>query len=267
VNLALFSVYYHLIQTSTPVLFKYNTDTIARADLAYALLSGHRPRLLKKGIHWDCFIADRGRIQCSHHPHDATIRAFVEATAVDTKLYNALRDLHAFSCISRLAYQTTRKFSPGTYNETMISILYRLTCLSFESDPSQEAIRTGLLAFSSTIYMQRHFMEQPYDHLLNRYSNSLVRLRKSTDVDLLPVPIVLWLAILSHVLTHNGPSPADWRSVWLDEAILRAGIDSWSQAREVLRSVMWVDFIHDRLGKQAFEAAMLRLERAARLDV
>ena len=238
---------------------------MARADLTYALLFGHRPRLLKEGIPWDCFIADRGLIQCSHQPHDANVRAFAETT-VDTKLHNALRDLHAFSCISNLAYQTTRKLSPDTYNEMMISILYRLTHLSFESDPLQEAIRTGLLTFSSTIFIQRHFMEQPSDHLLNLYSNALFRLRKSTDIDL-PVPIVLWLTMLSHVVAHKEPSPADWRSVWLDKAILRASIDSWPQAREILRSIAWVDFIHNRLGKQAFEAAMFRLERAARFDV
>jgi hypothetical protein len=229
------------------------------------MLSGRRPRLLKEGISWDCFIADRGLIHCSHQPHDANVRAFVETT-VDTRLHNALRDLHAFSCISNLAYETTRKLSPDTYNEIMISILYRLTHLSFESDPLQESIRTGLIAFSSAIFIQRDFMEHPYDHLLNIYSNALFRLRKSTDIDL-PVPIVLWLTMLLHLVARKEPSPADWQSIWLDEAILHAGIDLWSQAREILRSVVWVGFIHDRLGKQAFEAAMFRLQRAARFDV
>ncbi len=105
-------------------------------------------------------------------------------------------------------------------------------------------------------------MEQPYDHLLNLYSNALFRMRTSMDIDL-PVPIVLWLAMLSHVIAHKEPSPADWRNVWLDKAILRADIDSWAKASEILRSVGWVDFIHSRLGKPAFEAAMFRLEKAA----
>jgi hypothetical protein len=234
---------------------------IARADLSYALLSGHRPRLLKGGIPWECFIANRGLIHCSHQPHDANVSAFLETT-LDIRLHNALRDLHAFSCISNLAYQTTRKLSPEIYNEMMISILYRLTNLSFESDPMQEAIRSGLLAFSSTIFMQRHFMEQPYDHLLNLYNNAVFKLLESTDIDL-PIPIVLWLTIFSLVVEHKESPPADWLGVWLHKTILRAGIDSWSQAREILGSIMWVDFVHNRLGKQVFEAAMFRLERAA----
>jgi len=259
-----FSLY--RIQTSTPISLKCVIDMEARADLAYAMLSGRRPLLLlKEGISWDCFIAERGLIHCNHQPYDAKVRAFVE-TALDIRLRNALRDIHAFSCISNLAYETTCKLPPDIYNEIMISILYRLTHLSFESDPLQESIRTGLMAFSSAIFIQRDFMAHPYDHLLNIYSNALFTLRNSADIDL-PVPIVLWLAMLLHLVAHKEPSPADWQSVWLEEAILQAGINSWPQAREILRSVVWVSFIHDRLGKQVFEAAMLRLQGAARFDV
>ena len=233
--------------------------------MAYALLSGHRPCLLGEGISWDCFIANRGLIQCRHQPHEAIIRAFAE-TALDARLRNALRDMHAFSCLSNLAYQTTRKLSPETYNEMMISILYRLTHLSFKIDLLQEAVRSALLAFASAMFIQRRHMEQPNDHLLNLYSNTLFRLRKATDVDV-PVPIVLWLTMLSHVVAHDEPSREDWRSVWLDEAISRAGIDSWAQAREILKSVVWIDFIDDRPGKEVYESAMLRLGKTPRVDV
>lgn len=185
---------------------------------------------------------------------------------MDARLHNVLRDLHTFSCLSNLAYQTTRKLSPEIYNEMMISILYRLTHLSFDNDSLHEALRSGLLTFSSAIFMQRQFMEQPYDHLLNLYSNTLSILRKATDIEL-PVPIVLWLTMLSHVVPHEEPSREDWRTVWLDEAVSLAGIDSWSQARGMLISVVWIDFIHDRLGKKIFESAMLRLSKAPQVDV
>ena len=229
------------------------------ADLSYALLSGQQPRLFRDEIQWSCFIADRDLIQCSHQPHDAYIHTFLEAT-VDKRLHNALRDLHTFSCISNLAYQTTRKLSPDIYSDIMTSILYRLTSLSYESDPLQEALRVGLLAISSTIFMQRQFMEHPYDNLLNLHRKSLLKLRESTDIDI-PVPILLWLTMLLHVVENKEPSLPDWLSVWLDEVIFCAGIDSWPQAHEILRSMVWVNFVHNRCGMPAFEAAMLRLEK------
>lgn len=118
----------------------------------------------------------------------------------------------------------------------MISVLYRLTNLSFKSDPLQEAIRIGLLAFSSMTFMQPNFPKQPYHHLLNLYTNALFRLYKSTDINV-PDSIVFWLTMLSHIITGKKPSSVDWRSVWLDKLILHADIYSWSQAREILRSV------------------------------
>ena len=232
--------------------------------MACALLLGHRPRLLGKEILWDCFIADRGLIHCSHQPHEAKLHVFFKNT-LDTRLYNAVRDLHTFSCISNLAFQTTRKLSPAIYNEMMISILYRLTCLSFERSPLQEVIRTGLLAFSSTIFMQRHYMEQSYDNLSNLYFKALFRLLEYIVVDI-PGPILLWLTMFSYVVAPRLPSPTDSRNIWLDNAVLRSGVASWPEAREILRSIMWVDFVHDRLGKQNLEAAITRLEKAARCD-
>jgi hypothetical protein len=66
----------------------------------------------------------------------------------------------------------------------MISILYRLTHLSFESDPLQETVRIGLLAFSSTIFMQLRYKKQPYEHLVNLYSNMLSMLLKTKYTNL-----------------------------------------------------------------------------------
>ncbi|RQM05919.1 hypothetical protein DH86_00002579, partial [Scytalidium sp. 3C] len=103
---------------------------VCRADLGLALRTGNRPQLFRKGIAWDCFIADRGVIHCLHEHNKAQMDAFVDTLA--PKLANCWKDLHAFSCLSNMAYQTTRKLSPDTYNEVMISVLYRLTHLCFE---------------------------------------------------------------------------------------------------------------------------------------
>jgi hypothetical protein len=233
------------------LLSQYWTDTITRADLAYSFISGHPPLLLKGEISWDCFIADRGLIQCSHQSHGNNLHTFADTT-LDVRLHNTWKDLHAFACITNVAYQTGRKLSPDTYNEMMISILYRLAYLSFEDDTLQEAIRIGLLTFSATIFMQRHYMKQSYECLSNLFYNTLFKLHSSTTIRI-PVHVELWLALLTHVVEDRQPDPQDWRIIWLREVIVRAGIDSWSGACELLRSVVWVDFIFNRLGQQAFE--------------
>jgi hypothetical protein len=203
-------------------------------------------------------------IRCRHEPHEAQIRVFVDA--LDPKLANGWKDLHAFSCMSNLAYQTTRKLSPDTYNEMMISILYRLMHLSFEDDPLQEAIRAGLLTFSSTIFLTRYYMKQPYEHIFHLFSSTLFKLCQSTST-IVPRPIMLWLMILYHVVAYKEPSPEDRLSVWLDKAVSLTRVDTWPQAHRTLKSVMWVDFVHDAPGKKAFEAAIQRLERLKGFDI
>lgn len=177
---------------------------------------------------------------------------------MDSGLHNAMKDLHAFSCISNLAYQTTKKLSPDMYNEMMISILYRLTYLSYAGDLLQEVLRSGLLAFSSAIFMQRQFMQKPYDRVVETYDDVLFRLRTTIDMDL-PVPAALWLTMLSHLIAHGESPHASWKRDWFDETISRANITAWSQARDILKSVAWVDFIHGQRGKAIFGSAMLRL--------
>ncbi|TVY90611.1 hypothetical protein LAWI1_G005612 [Lachnellula willkommii] len=237
---------------------------VCRADLSYALLSGHQPLFFKTSISWDCFLADRSLIQCSHPPHDTNTHVFLKPN-IDTRLHNIFRDLHAFSCISNLAYQTTRKLSPDIYNEVMISILYRLTHLSFDHNPMQEVLRISLLAVSSTIFMQRQFMDNPYAHLLNLYRNALSKLSSSTGPQL-PVSLSLWMTVLLHVVECNEQSLEDGRGERLDRAVSNAGVESWPQAREMLRSVVWIDFVHDRVGKLVFEASMVRLGKSTIWD-
>lgn len=209
---------------------------------------------------WGCFIANRGLIHCNHQPYNDAVREFLEIV-LDSRLHNAWRDLHAFACISNLAHQTTSKLSPRIYNEIMISLLYRLTHLSSEDDPLQECIRVGLIMYCSAIFLQRSFYEQPYDHLYNTYSESLSRLYGSNSL-ILPEPIDLWLTMLLHLAARHNSSTMAWRRDWLDKALLRTRCDSWSQAREVLRAVVWVDFIHDCSGEQVYESVILRPREA-----
>jgi hypothetical protein len=168
--------------------------------------------------------------------------------------------------MSNLAYQTTRKLSPDTYSEMMISILYRLLSLSFEEDSPQEAIRTGLLTFSSTIFLTRLYMKQPYPLLFNLFSSALSKLCQPGNFNM-PRPIMLWLMILYHVVAFKQPSSDEWQSIWLSKAIFLTGISVWPEARRILKSVMWVDFVHDVPGQKAFEAAILDRDKQQNIEL
>jgi hypothetical protein len=211
---------------------------------------GSRAHLFRDDIVWDCYVANSGVIRCSHDPYETEVHAFVDA--LDAKLGNCWKDLHAFSCMSNVAYQTTRKLSPDTYNEVVISILYRLVHLSFGSDFLHEAIRLALLIFSSTLFMTRLYMKQPYERLFNLFQSAMFELLKSTSI-IVPQSILLWLMVTYHVVTYEQSAPDDWQTVWFKQAILMNRVDTWSKGLRILKSVMWVDFVHNVPGKKVLE--------------
>ena len=225
---------------------------------------GSRPRLFREHIAWDCYIANPGVIHCSHRPHETQINIFVDA--LNTKLGNYWKDLHAFSCMSNLAYQTTRKLSPDIYNEMMISVLYRLMSLSFEKASLEEAIRIALLTFSSTIFLTSSYMTQPYERPFNIFSRALFSLCQSTNA-VVPPAVMLWLLLLYHLVAYEEPRPQDWQIIWLRKAVLIAGMKGWNDAHTLVRSVMWVDFVHDLPGKKAYKTAVQRQENLAECDL
>ena len=227
-----------------------------RADLGLALRLGRPARLFQEGIVWDCFIADSGVIHCTHEPFKTQVDKFVDVLGSD--LGNCWKDLHTFACMSNLAYQTTRKLSPDTYNEMMISIFYRLMHLSFEEGCLQEAVRVALLIFSSTLFLTSLYVQPPLEHLLSQFRGVLSRICQSTDL-FVPQPIMLWLMVLYHVTVSKQYPSDDWQSICFARAISHASVSTWSEARSVLKSVMWVAFVHETHGKKAFEATVQHL--------
>lgn len=200
---------------------------------------------------WNCFIAGHCHLACSHI---GPLCKYSHFTSMDSRLLNVSKDVHALSCLSNLAHQTGRKLSPEMYNEMMISILYRLVRLSFAADDVQEAFRLGLLCFCSTIFMHRQHMEQQYKHLLSSFQSSLQRLHTASAS--LEDPVVFWLLMTFGVTVKTKyHTPSQWSDTWLAEIIATCGFGSWSQARQQLHSIAWIDFAHDRLGERMFNSA------------
>lgn len=233
-----------------------SADLRYRADIALALHQGTSPRLFQHDINWDCFIAGRGLIRCSHKSHDVQIHAFVDE--LDPQLGNCWKDIHAFSCLSNMAYQTGGKFSPETYNEMMISILYRLMHLSFLDDGMQRLVQTALLTYCSTVFLIRMYQANPYGRLKDLFSTELFKFFQSTS-RCVPQVVAFWLLMINHLVPNEDSCPTEWQTVWLDETIALDREGTWAGASTMLKSVMWVDFVHDAQGRKVYDAAIERL--------
>jgi hypothetical protein len=99
-------------------------------------------------------------------------------------------------------------------------------------------------------------LKQPYERLCELFEITLNQLCQiNGGITTLPSSIMLWLMMLYHLVAGRDLLHDPCETGWLEKAILLVEADSWSEGHEILRSVMWVDFVHDSVGMEAFIAA------------
>lgn len=222
------------------------------ADISAALNFGNKPMLFRQGMSWSPYTSELGVIRSQKVASKDEVYLAIET--MDDKLVKVWDDLREFCRISNLAYKTGRKISTSLFNEALISTFYRLLHLSYLDHPPSEAVRAGMLAFGVSIFFSSKEQMQPYGNLIERYRNSLLALRRCQTK--LPSSIVLWLLLLWDIIAPSKPGTGIWED-WLVEVALHSNIRSWTEARSILKSIMWIEFLHDEPGRKAFENSFI----------
>ena len=172
----------------------------------------------------------------------------------DDRLANVWKDLQEFCLISNLAYQTKRELDPRMVSEVMLSIVYRLLHLDFENEPVNEVIRVGLIGFATTIFLGGKGARRRYDHFAGVFRGVLGFPESSVD---LPPAFQLWLLFTWCV--YAGADFSDsWQASWQSKILQHLEVRIWDAVRKVLKSVMWVAFLHDPDGRRVFEDSSWR---------
>lgn len=133
----------------------------------------------------------------------------------------------------------------------MASVIYRLLDMTyFEGGSIEEAVRLGLLAFSSSVFLQWKQLGLSYEHLATRYRDCLSTLEYS-DV---PSPLLLWLLMVGAVSVF-GPADDEWLKPWLRATINMSELQTWNDMQDIMQSLMWIELVLDKPGKEVFESA------------
>lgn len=217
--------------------------TLSRIDLTLALRFGIKPAFFNTTIPWKPFIAHNER-NCNTTEtltYKNIISEFIET--LDQRLVIIWKDLTEFSKICNLATQTSHKLAPNTFSEMMTSVLYRLLGLTYQ-DPVAEAIRVGMMFFAAGIFFQWRGISQRLTYLGEISRKSLLDLRTSERQ--VPPLVILWLLVIQ---TSPIPQtlPADILTAWMKETISQLQISKLKQAHPMLKSVMWIEYLHNEL--------------------
>ncbi|OTA55494.1 hypothetical protein K449DRAFT_175142 [Hypoxylon sp. EC38] len=258
------------------------TIEILRCDIGMALHSGTKPLFfadLAREPYWPypdfaAYIHDDASLGiCSS---SATEEPFLQT--LDNDLATAWRTTAQFTTLINHATATHRKLPKEVLLDAMASITYRLLHISFPSTSTStststslsEAVRLGLLAFSSNIFLQWAGVRLPYTYFPAAYRNSLLNFNLTLEF---PVSIpddddgtrstnslprlLIWLLTIGSVSVFNDSSDSDvWLKPWLRVNLEVCGVRSWVAMREVLDSFMWVGLVHDMPGKALFDSTV-----------
>ena len=157
-----------------------------------------------------------------------------------------------FCVVINLAAESKHRVAIESFLDTMASVMYRLLDMTrFKAGSTEEAIRLGLLAFSSSVFLQWRQLGMSYDHLTSMYRDCLAKLTCAN----VPPRLLLWLLIVGAVSVF-GCADDKWLKPWLRVNIDLGYIVSWSDLRDILKSLMWVSLVQDKPGKDVFESTL-----------
>lgn len=156
--------------------------------------------------------------------------------------------------------KSKRKLSEATLLKAMGSILYRLHHMSFAVDTLDEALRLGLVAFSSHAFFEPTSIEIQRTPLSNAFraclTNSKIREQISPQ-------IFLWLQIVGFVAVFDE-SDHTWQKPLLLSSTERCGIRSWREVSEMMNTYVWIDIVFDKPGKDVYEMLLFKRNREER---
>lgn len=185
---------------------------------------------------------------------------------VNNELSNAWNTMSAFCSVANFAVDSRQYISINTYLETMASVVYRLFNMHFEPGSSSEAIRLGLLAFSSSVFLQWGPLGLSYAHISSEFRGCIVRSISSCAFP----QLLLWLLMVGAVSVFNVVDDV-WLKPLLVASMGYSDIDSWGKMRNLLNSFMWIGLVQDKAAKSVFDrvygVSSAYLEPSPKLDV
>ncbi|KAI1625849.1 hypothetical protein EDD37DRAFT_648306 [Exophiala viscosa] len=235
------------------IAFSYNTKVIIellKCDLSIALNNGTQPMFFndpsKPLLPYDPTLLS------AKEPKSSARKLLVEQ-GIDADLVQAWSFLKTFCSTIDSAAEHKRQLPKEVLLNAMAPVMYRLLRMkSFDSSNVDEAVRLGLLIFSSHIFLSWQGVKSRHTYLPNTYRNCLLTLKLPSA---LPPQIFAWLLMIGSIAIFTTADDA-WLMPWLRGNIELCEAHSWSEVREKLKECPWINFLHDEPGQARYDLAV-----------
>lgn len=173
---------------------------------------------------------------------------------IDPRLQDVWADAREFCALVNLASMTGSKIKPRLFQETMVTLQYRLLHSNTEYSKISHAIQIGVLVFTTTIFLHVAGIPTRYYWLTSQIRKVLRDYKEFYDVQ--SRKLRLWLLFVSAV-----SGLYDGSGKWLDPSILQTLTDlslkEWEDVKAILKAHLWIDVLHDSEGKRIMERCLL----------
>ncbi|KAH8646719.1 hypothetical protein BX600DRAFT_555681 [Xylariales sp. PMI_506] len=250
---------------------------ICLADICVAFLGVQAPILPPKYFYWKypCLESNMTTGLDLHEP-PCYIAAFV--ILVNEDLATILNDLQTLVRTGKLMHQRA-EIVPDEFKKMMVSSVHRV--ITFNSTSSigvgeapatmvsgyfygwQEALRFGLLSFSANAFLQLEAAKVEYRRIKRCLQQAILHIEA---IDTIPLTgelrrkmliATFWLTMLVLATFDFEDKYDDKIKEITSRVVNELGLNSWSEAKELLNGVLWLDTVFSGRGEDVFKCLAL----------
>lgn len=231
---------YPYLQQQPKLQFKVDT-----ADLVWCLAFGGTPLFLSDDISYVPLYRPLAPIEDDYR------QQHIPDDLLDPRLLFAFRDLQYLTFLINESYENNTRIHASLFQPMYSSVQARLLKLKdCAQDVLSECFCLGALAFLSTTFrIPGRRLEYPY---LARRLGKACQKMDTTTPEL--QTLTFWLLMVCGISVFEFNEP--WLHVtW---AAVQQPVTTWNDAREILKSIIWVPSLQDTMGKQLFASLVAR---------
>ncbi|KFA56521.1 hypothetical protein S40293_01068 [Stachybotrys chartarum IBT 40293] len=176
------------------------------------------------------------------------------AELCDGRLWDILRDMRSYVSFIQDGSTTKDRRPEEEFHTTFCCLQHRLLTLNISLlDATSQSIRLALIAVLTTVF-QFPGLRASFPYLTNQYQERYPVAEGDGSGNV--KRLVTWYLIVGIMAVAEAGSGEEWMfERWREDV----GVVSWEEARKRCKEVLWIDALHDGVGKTAFDRLKSRM--------
>ncbi|KAF4463814.1 hypothetical protein FALBO_9364 [Fusarium albosuccineum] len=239
--------------------FKTKKQLQGKIYICVALSTGNNTYFFSEGLPWKSYLVPKPRnlitpapgTSNSYRVTSSSVDGFLRC--LDPRLRRVWDDLEECSRSANIATQCNLIVDTELYHEVGVSVHYRLLHLRFDSGTANEITRLGLMGYASSLFLQGHGIKMRHKHLCEQLEREMFS--GGNILSTLPPQLCIWLYVICIGFVLDDRDHDVLRAA-LSQLLRAEGLTSWDEVRAAMKSVLWVNELHDAASRQVIESVL-----------